>query len=37
MNVLDIIGGMFGLYRVVPPDESHVRIMFNKREVEWKE
>jgi len=33
MNVLDIIGGMFGLYRVVPPDEAHVRIMFNKREV----
>lgn len=29
----EIIGGMFGLYKVVPTDEAHVRILNNRREV----
>lgn len=31
--VLNIIGGAVGLYRIVPKDEAHVRIMGNKVEV----
>lgn len=31
--VFNIIGGMFGLYRIVPADESHVRILGNSKEV----
>lgn len=31
--IWDIFGGMVGLYKVVPPDEAHVRIMFNKKQL----
>lgn len=31
--VRHIIGGMFGLYRIVPVNEVHVRIMNNKKEI----
>jgi uncharacterized membrane protein YqiK len=33
MGMFDIFGGMIGLYKVVPPDEAHVRVMFNKKQV----
>lgn len=28
-----ILGGMFGLYRIVPVNEAHIRIMSNKKEI----
>ncbi len=28
-----VLGGMFGLYRIVPVNEAHIRIMNNKKEV----
>jgi uncharacterized membrane protein YqiK len=28
-----IIGGMFGLYRIVPVNEAHIRVMDNKKQV----
>lgn len=28
-----ILGGAIGLYHVVPPDEAHVRVLFNSREI----
>lgn len=28
-----IIGGLFGLYRIVPVNEAHIRIMNNKKEI----
>jgi uncharacterized membrane protein YqiK len=31
--VFNILGGMVGLYRIVPADEAHVRIMGNSKEV----
>lgn len=31
--IWDIVGGMVGLYKVVPADEAHVRIMFNKKQL----
>ena len=33
MKILNVIGGIIGLYRVVPVDESHVRVMFDKKDV----
>lgn len=33
MKLLNMIGGIIGLYRVVPVDESHVRVMFDKKDV----
>lgn len=33
MKLLNVIGGIIGLYRVVPVDESHVRVMFDKKDV----
>lgn len=33
MSVLGMIGATLGLYKVVPTDEMHVRIMNNKREI----
>lgn len=29
----EFVGGVFGLYRVVPVNEAHVRIMYNKKEI----
>lgn len=31
--IRNIIGGLFGLYRIVPVNEAHIRIMNNKKEV----
>lgn len=28
-----ILGGMFGLFRIVPPNEAHIRIMRNKKDI----
>jgi flotillin len=28
-----ILGGLFGLYRIVPPNEAHVRILKNKKDI----
>jgi uncharacterized membrane protein YqiK len=28
-----ILGGMFGLYRIIPPNEAHIRIMANKKDI----
>lgn len=28
-----MLGGMFGLYRIVPVNESHIRVMGNKKEI----
>lgn len=28
-----ILGGMFGLYRIIPPNEAHIRIMGNKKDI----
>lgn len=33
MSVVDLIGGMVGLYKVVPVNEAHVRVMFDKTEM----
>lgn len=33
MSIFNLFGGMIGLYKVVPPDEAHVRVMSNKQEV----
>jgi flotillin len=33
MNVLNFIGGAVGLYRIVPANEAHVRILFDKKNV----
>lgn len=33
MSVLDLFGGMIGLYHVVPVNEAHVRVMFDKKEL----
>ena len=28
-----ILGGMFGLYRIIPPNEAHIRILMNKKDI----
>lgn len=28
-----VLGGMFGLYRIIPPNEAHIRIMANKKDI----
>lgn len=28
-----ILGGMFGLYRIIPPNEAHIRILGNKKDI----
>lgn len=28
-----ILGGMFGLYRIVPPNEAHIRVMGTKKDI----
>ena len=28
-----ILGGMFGLYRIIPPNEAHIRILANKKDI----
>lgn len=33
MDILNLGGGVLGLYKVVPPNEAHVRVMFDKKEV----
>jgi uncharacterized membrane protein YqiK len=33
MNPLELIGGAIGLYHIVPVNEAHVRILFDKKEV----
>jgi len=33
MNPLKILGGLVGLYRIVPINEAHVRVMFDKQHV----
>lgn len=33
MSILGIVGGAVGLYKIVPVNEAHVRVMFNKKEV----
>lgn len=35
MSLVNFVGGAIGLYRVVPPDEAHVRVMFDKKELFW--
>jgi hypothetical protein len=32
MKVLDFVGGMLGLYHVVPVNEAHIRVLFDKKE-----
>ena len=31
--IINFVGSMFNLYRIVPVNEAHVRVMFNKRDV----
>ncbi len=33
MRLFNLVGGMVGLYRIVPANEAHVRIMFDKKEL----
>jgi hypothetical protein len=33
MKILNILGGAIGMYRVVPANEAHVRILFEKKDV----
>lgn len=33
MSATGIVGGMLGLYKIVPANEAHIRIMGNKKEV----
>ena len=28
-----ILGGMFGLYRIVPPNEAHIRVLRNRKDI----
>ena len=31
--IRNFLGGMIGLYRIIPPNEAHVRVLMNKKDI----